>query len=188
MPCRQVYPQTPVITGLPTDSSDHWFTHRLQWSLVYPQTPVITGLPTDSSDHWFTHRLQWSLVYPQTPVITGLSTDSSDHWFIHRLQWSLVYPQTPVITGLPTDSSDHWFTCPVWQITDTVVKCWMGYCIEVQRRRSLPILFNYSQGNSDVAWSQDSKYLVSASDDKTCKIWEAATVRATSRGCFYLHF
>ena len=28
-----------------------------------------------------------------------------------------------------------------------------------------------------MAWSQDSKYLVSASDDKTCKIWEAATVR-----------
>lgn len=32
------------------------------------------------------------------------------------------------------------------------------------------------QGISDVAWSQDSKYLVSASDDKTLKIWEAATV------------
>ena len=32
------------------------------------------------------------------------------------------------------------------------------------------------QGISDLAWSQDSKYLVSASDDKTLKIWEAATV------------
>ena len=38
------------------------------------------------------------------------------------------------------------------------------------------------QGISDVAWSQDSKYLVSASDDKTLKIWETATV---SRGMPY---
>ena len=35
------------------------------------------------------------------------------------------------------------------------------------------------QGISDLAWSQDSKYLVSASDDKTLKIWEAATVSWT---------
>ena len=33
---------------------------------------------------------------------------------------------------------------------------------------------------SDVAWSQDSKYLVSASDDKTCKLWEAGTVSETN--------
>ena len=43
-------------------------------------------------------------------------------------------------------------------------------------------LFSFPQGNSDVAWSQDSKYLVSASDDKTCKIWEAATVRRGAGG------
>lgn len=29
---------------------------------------------------------------------------------------------------------------------------------------------------SDVAWSSDSRLLVSASDDKTLKIWELSTV------------
>jgi WD40 repeat protein len=33
-----------------------------------------------------------------------------------------------------------------------------------------------TQGMSDVAWSSDSKLLVSASDDKTLKIWEFSTV------------
>ena len=34
----------------------------------------------------------------------------------------------------------------------------------------------FSQGISDVSWSSDSKLLVSASDDKTLKIWDFATV------------
>ena len=33
------------------------------------------------------------------------------------------------------------------------------------------------KGISDVAWSADSKFLVSASDDKTLKIWEFQTGR-----------
>ena len=37
------------------------------------------------------------------------------------------------------------------------------------------LLFNL-QGISDVSWSSDSKLLVSASDDKTLKIWDLATV------------
>ena len=37
-----------------------------------------------------------------------------------------------------------------------------------------------------MAWSQDSKYLVSASDDKTLKIWEAATVRIIVSVVFFV--
>ena len=35
-------------------------------------------------------------------------------------------------------------------------------------------------GISDVAWSSDSRLLVSASDDKTLKIWELSSVSYTS--------
>lgn len=38
------------------------------------------------------------------------------------------------------------------------------------------ILRLFFQGISDVSWSSDSKLLVSASDDKTLKIWDFATV------------
>ena len=46
-------------------------------------------------------------------------------------------------------------------------------------RKSFKINFAFFfcfQGISDVSWSSDSKLLVSASDDKTLKIWDFATV------------
>ena len=42
----------------------------------------------------------------------------------------------------------------------------------------MPHRSSHAQGISDVAWTSDSKFLASASDDKTVKIWSATTVRA----------
>jgi COMPASS component SWD3 len=36
------------------------------------------------------------------------------------------------------------------------------------------------QGVSDVAWSSDSRYICSGSDDKTVKVWDVNEVRAAS--------
>ena len=38
-------------------------------------------------------------------------------------------------------------------------------------------LEGHTQGISDIAWSSNSLYLCSASDDKTIKIWDFAAVR-----------
>ena len=46
------------------------------------------------------------------------------------------------------------------------------------------VLWLCYQGISDVAWSTDSKLLVSASDDKTLKMWDFATV---SNKCNLFH-
>ena len=54
---------------------------------------------------------------------------------------------------------------------DKVVKIWSPYTGELIRN-----LNGHTKGLSDIAWSSDSVYLASASDDQTIRIWDVDSV------------
>lgn len=63
----------------------------------------------------------------------------------------------------------------------SLVGCWgFDFCWLIIFRliRMVTVCFSL-QGISDVAWSSDSNLLVSASDDKTLKIWDVSSVSQT---------
>lgn len=55
---------------------------------------------------------------------------------------------------------------------DKAVKIWSPFTGELIRN-----LNGHTKGLSDIAWSSDSVYLASASDDHTIRIWDVDTVR-----------
>lgn len=55
---------------------------------------------------------------------------------------------------------------------DKMIKIWSVFTGQIVRT-----LLGHSEGLSDIAWSGDSKYLASASDDKTIRIWDVDHVR-----------
>ena len=63
---------------------------------------------------------------------------------------------------------------------DRVVKIWSPFTGELIRN-----LNGHTKGLSDIAWSADSVYLASASDDHTIRIWDVDSV---SSDCFCVWF
>lgn len=59
----------------------------------------------------------------------------------------------------------------IWAGAEKVVKIWSPETGEFLRNLS-----GHTQGLSDIAWSSDSVYLASASDDTTIRIWDVETV------------
>lgn len=56
---------------------------------------------------------------------------------------------------------------------ENMVKIWSPFTGELIRN-----LTGHTEGLSDIAWSSDSVYLASASDDTTIRIWEVDAVRS----------
>ena len=74
-----------------------------------------------------------------------------------------------------TDQTPSWLFFPL--AADKTIKLWNSESGKLERT-----LNGHTQGISDVAWSSDSLYLCSASDDKTVRVWSITQVRGRKKG------
>lgn len=79
--------------------------------------------------------------------------------------------------------SGTYFAFILLSANDKVVKIWSPFTGELIRN-----LNGHTKGLSDIAWSADSVYLASASDDHTVRIWDVESVRISSYICLHLTF
>lgn len=75
---------------------------------------------------------------------------------------------------------EFFFCSRIFQGADRIIKLWDAYTGQI-----IQTLEGHILGISDIAWSYDTEYIASASDDKTIRIWSLDLV-GNSNSYYYV--